>query len=119
MDTGGVAYHVWLYLDDHVLDFTTYQLRHKAAELDALDGGSTNVVWCPDYLYVPSRSVSPLRKVIQLRAGLYHYVRVHVLEDKIITSAPSLDEDDVAAAWLLYQNLELRVFGPNNISRTA
>ena len=113
--TDGVAYHVWLDLDKHILDFTTYQFRHKAAQLDALDGGSTNVVWCPDCLYAPSSSVSPLRKVIQLRVGLYHYVRMPLLEDKIITAAPALDEDDVAAAWLLYQNLELRVFGPNNM----
>jgi hypothetical protein len=110
-----VAYHVWLEAGNHLIDFTTYQLRRKALQMDKLDGGRTTVKWCPDYLFVPNKSVSPLLKVIQLRAGLYHYVRVPVLEDKIITAAPSLDEDDVAAAWLLYQNLGLRVFGPNNM----
>lgn len=115
MQTSGVAYHVWLELDMQLLDLTAYQLRHKAAQLDELDGGTTNVVWCPDYLFVPSRSVSPLQKVIQLRAGLYHYARVPHLEEKIITTAPGLDEEDIATAWLLYQNQELRVFGPNNM----
>jgi hypothetical protein len=112
---GGVAYHVWLEIGKHLLDFTTYQLRDKAAHMDELDGGTTTVLWCPDFLFVPKTSVSPLHSVIQLRAGLYHYVRVPVVEARIIATAPQFDEDDIDTAWLLYQNPALKVFGPNNM----
>jgi hypothetical protein len=112
---GGVAYHVWLELGNHLLDFTTYQLRDKAAHMDKLDGGTTTVQWCPAFLFVLKSSVSPLHNVIQFRAGLYHYVRVPVLETTIIATAPQFDENDIDTAWLLYQNPELKVFGPNNM----
>jgi len=112
---GGVAYHMWVEADNNIIDFTTYQLRDKAAQMDKLDGGKTDVVWCPDYLAVPRKAISPLRDVIQLRAGLFHYLRVPVLEAKIIAAASPLDEGDINTAWLLYQNPTLQVFGPNNM----
>jgi hypothetical protein len=73
------------------------------------------VTWCPDFLVVPKTAVSPMRDVIQLRAGLFHYLRVPVLEAKIIAAASPLDEGDINTAWLLYQNPTLQVFGPNNM----
>lgn len=112
---GGVAYHVWLEIGSKILDFTTYQLLDKAAHLDELDGETTDVVWCPDFLFVPKKSVSPLQKVIQLRAGLYFYMRNTAVEEKIVLTAPTLDEDDVETAWLLYQKPEIKVFGPNHM----
>lgn len=111
----GIPYHVWLLLDEHILDFTTYQLRLKAAQMDELDGGKTNVVWCPDFLFAPKKSISPLGRVIQKRAGLYYYEREPNLEAKIISGASSLDEDDIAYAWLLYRNQEIQVFGPRDL----
>jgi hypothetical protein len=111
----GIPYHVWLELDEHILDFTTYQLRLKAAQMDELDGGKTNVVWCPDFLFATKKSISPLGRVIQKRAGLYYYVREAALEAKIISAASSLDEDDIAHVWLLYRNQEIQVFGPCNM----
>ena len=111
----GIPYHVWLELDEHILDFTTYQLRSKAAQMDKLDGGKTNVVWCPDFLFATKKSISPLGRVIQKRAGLYYYAREAALEAKIISAASSLDEDDIAHVWLLYRNQEIQVFGPCNM----
>jgi hypothetical protein len=112
---GAVAYHVWLEAFGHIIDFTTYSLRIKADQLDVLDGGTTSVTWCPDYLFVPKASVSPMRDVIQLQAGLFHYLRVPALEAKIIAAAHLLDQDDVETAWLLYQNPDIQVFGPNHM----
>ncbi len=111
----GVAFHVWLELGSRLLDFTTYQLRQKAARLDELDGGTTKVRWNPPYLFVPKSSVSPLRNVVQLRAGMYYYARETELEIHVLAAAESLDDDDAATAWLLYQNQELQVFGPCNM----
>jgi hypothetical protein len=110
-----VAYHMWLEVGNQLVDFTTYQLRYKSSQMDKLDGGSTTVKWCPDYLSVPKKSVSTLRAVIQLRAGLYFYKQDTAIENLIISAARPLDDDDINTAWLLYQNLELRVFGPNNM----
>ena len=112
---GAIAYHVWLEAENHLIDFTTYQLRRKATQLDKLDGGSTTVTWCPEYLAVPKKSVSPLQAVIQLRAGMFFYQQDTAIENVIISAAQPLDDDDVNNAWLLYQNPELCVFGPNNM----
>lgn len=112
---GGVAYHVWLEVENHLIDFTTYQLRRKAAQMDKLDGGTTAVTWCPDYLAVPKKAVSPLRAVIQLSAGMYFYKQDTAIEKLIVSTALPLDDYDVNTAWLLYQNQELCVLGPNNM----
>ena len=112
---GSVAYHMWIEVGNHLIDFTTYQLRHKAIQMDKLDGGSTTVKWCPDYLSVPKKSVSPLHAVIQLRPGMYFYKQDTAIEKLIVSTARPLDSDDVNNAWLLYHNQELRVFGPNNM----
>jgi hypothetical protein len=112
---GGVAYHVWNQIGSYIFDTTLYQLRSKSAALDQLDGGHTEVSWCPDYLLTPVKSVSLLRDVIQLHAGCYHYSEDHDLTRLILSTAPVLDMDDVEVAWILYQNNELQVFGPNDI----
>lgn len=111
----GIPYHVWLELDGHILDFTTYQLRLKAAQMDVLDGGKTNVIWCPDFLFALKKSISTLGSVIQKRAGMYYYERETELETRVIAASSPLDEDDLATAWLLYQNQSLQVFGPRNM----
>lgn len=111
----GIPYHVWLELDGHILDFTTYQLRLKAAQMDELDGGKTNVVWCPDFLFAPKKSISPLNRVIQKRAGMFYYERETEIEARVIAASSPLDEDDLATAWLLYQNQGIQVFGPRNM----
>lgn len=113
---GGVAYHVWLEADFNLIDFTTYQLRYKAAQLDALDGQTTTVKWCPDFLYAPRRDISPIKNVIKKKAGLFCYNRNQDIESLIFSTAPTLDDEDVQTAWLLYQNQDLQVFGPNSSS---
>lgn len=46
----GFAFHAWLMLGTKLIDFTTYQIPQKAATLDALDGGHTDVEWNPLFL---------------------------------------------------------------------
>lgn len=112
---GSVAYHMWLEVGNHLIDFTTYQLRYKALQMDKLDGGRTNVTWCPDYLAVPIKSISPLHAVIQLRAGKFFYKQDRAIENVIISAAQPLDGNDINTAWMLFHNQELRIFGPNNM----
>jgi hypothetical protein len=113
---GAVPYHVWLESNNHLIDFTTYQLSRKAAQMDKLNGGRTNVKWCPDYLAVPKKTVSPLHSVIQLRAGMFFYQQDAAIENVILSAAQPLDVDDVNTAWLLFLNQDLRVFGLNNMT---
>lgn len=75
------------------------------------------VTWCPDYLYVDKRSVSSLKAVIQQHAGLHFYKRVPAVEKRVFDEAPALDPADLAAAWLLYQNPNMLVFGPNDAEK--
>ncbi|MBW4054503.1 MAG: hypothetical protein HIU83_03690 [Proteobacteria bacterium] len=112
---GSFPYHMWLEIDDHLLDFTTYQLKHKIGYLNQLDGGTTTCLWCPDFLFVSKKTISSLWDVIQLRTGMYFYQHAPELEVRILAASIPLDEEDVATAWMLYQNQELQLFGPNNM----
>ena len=74
---------------------TTYQLPLKAKSLDELDGGHTNVDWCPDYLYVPKSSSSSMRDVTQMGAGLYYYHHDPEVAAWVIAAASEIDEGDI------------------------
>lgn len=113
---GGVAYHVWLQVGDYIFDPTLYQLPAKAKDLDLLDGGHTTVTWHPDYLLAHVETISPLKDVIQLHAGGYFYREEPALTSLILSKAPALDMDDVEVAWVLYQNENINVFGPNDVA---
>lgn len=111
----GFVYHVWLEIEiiNYIFDVTTFSLRQKARDLDLLDGGTTTVDWCPDYLFVPKSSVSALHDVIQKQQGMYFYERQQQVEQIIVASAPDLDPGDLDAAILVHQNQDTVVFGPN------
>jgi hypothetical protein len=107
-----LPFHVWLEVEGYLYDVTTYELRLKARQLDAQDGGHTTVVWCPDYLFVAKSSISSIRDVIQNEAGLYCYERNQDLERKVLEAANELDPEDVNNVWLLYRNPTCKVTGP-------
>jgi len=48
-------------------------------------------------------------------AGMYFYKQDTAIEKLIVSTALPLEDYDVNTAWLLYQNQELCVFGPNNM----
>lgn len=112
---GGAAYHVWLEIGTHMLDLTTYQLRKKAAQLDALDGGRTTVDWCPDYLLVPRKTVSSLKDVTNLAPGLYYYEENPTVAQIVNSGTPGLDPGEVDVLWLLYWNRDMCVVGPSSV----
>lgn len=92
-----LPFHAWLEIGPAesahrlILDFSTYQLRRKAAELDALDGGDTNVNWCPDYLAALATDVSSLEDVTMKRRGCSSTGRTATCNDMSSTRrAPSI-----------------------------
>lgn len=110
---GAMVFHVWLEHGDRFLDFTTYQLKEKAAQLDALDGGSTQVDWCPEYIYTDKKDVSPVSDVLQLHAGMYHYERNAQVESVVFSHAQEADKSEVAALMVIVENPGIDVMGPS------
>lgn len=109
----GFPYHAWLAAGDFLVDFTTYQLRRKAAELDAGDGGHTNVDWCPDYLLLTRAQVMAYRAVAKApNAGVAYYEADPALLP-LLARDYTLDADDVASARIIMRNPDMRVLGPN------
>jgi len=69
-------------------------------------------------LLAQKKSVSKMSAVIQDQASLYFYDFNQEVSDKILSTAPSLDSDDVETVWILYSNPEMKVFGPNDSLRS-
>lgn len=116
---GAVAYHVWLTLADrYLLDFSLHTVPEKFRQLDKMDGGKTLMEWQIDYLFEPLSRISPLKKVIQGHSGgLFYYEQNEALQEKILSAAEPLDQEDLELAWMLYQNPDIVVFGPNDVVR--
>lgn len=111
----GFPYHAWLTAGDFLIDFTTYQLRRKAEELDAADGGHTNVDWCPDYLLLTRTQVMAYRAVAEAPdAGVAYYEADPALAP-LLARNYTLDASDVAAARLIMRNPNMNVMGPNSV----
>jgi hypothetical protein len=109
----GFAYHAWLESGDWLVDLTTYQLRRKAADLDAADGGHTNVDWCPDYLLLSRPEVADYRTVAKAPAAGRAYYESNRRLAEFMAADYTLDAEDVATARLILKNPEMRVLGPN------
>lgn len=119
------VFHAWVEVPSLKLlvDFTTWALREKARQLDAADGGSTAVDWCPEYLWIEDREGpgSWVRTPDQVRvakhAGAFTYVRHADIEQRVLASAVSDDAlaTQIQAVCLAYRALKegqtLQVFG--------
>ena len=105
----GCLFHTWLEIGKNILDFTTFQLRLKVAMMDAIDGYKTNVVWCPEYLYVPKTSASPFNFVRDKHAGLFHYRHDEQTEAMLRSAAKPVDPSDIEQLWQIYQNPDAQV----------
>lgn len=113
--TRGFAYHAWLRFGDVLLDFTTYQLSRKAAELDAGDQGHTTVEWCPDMLVVPMSAVSTFDQVAAATGpGVFYYEHVPQMQTRV-TVGLQHDSADLAALKLIMANPSVIVRGPNQL----
>lgn len=113
-----LPFHVWLTVQDDgvpwILDFTTYQLSRKAAELDSMDGGTTRVDWNPDFLLIPVARTTSLREVTQGRAGLCHYAENAQVAHRVEERAVNVDPFDLESLRLICRNPDINVIGPNS-----
>jgi hypothetical protein len=107
-----LAFHAWVETGGHVFDVTTYQLASKAAELDRLDGKTTSVTWCPDFILVRREELTSFARVRQEVAGLMYYERDAYLQGVVRKRAPALDPGDLGALEFLYRNPAVEVRGP-------
>jgi|SRR6185437_3467876 len=106
--------HIWLTCADYLIDCTTYQLRHKGQLLDATDGSTTDVRWCPDYLVLNVKDIQSLHAVrTASRAGMAHYEADPELK-ALATAENVLDPLDLITAPKLLANPALKIFGRND-----
>jgi hypothetical protein len=114
-----LPYHAWLAAGDWLVDFTTYQLRHKGALLDAADGGRTQVDWCPDFLLLSRLELRPYKEVVQAPGpGLSYYEADSALK-AVMAAGYTRDDADLAHARLVMRNPDVMVMGPNTAGFTG
>lgn len=92
-----------------IIDTSTWQLKKKARELDAMDGQVTKVDFCPEYIWDNAKSkklLSPRAVVSSFDVGVYAYLRKPEIE-KIIFTEGALQEAEhmIAAAEMCYKAL--------------
>lgn len=121
----GFPYHVWLEvaksglapgeIEPYILDFTTYQLGDKAGALDAYDGGSTEVAWCPPYLFRPKSQCVALAVLdADVGLGAAYYEERSDVTALIMAGAPPLDQEDLAALEMIMSLPEASILGPRS-----
>lgn len=89
---GTGMFHAWIEVGTFIVDFTTFSFADKARQLDAQDGMTTTVKWCPDYLLVDRSSCSSLEAVpAGMKEGLYAYVRHERVERVVYGSEMEFD----------------------------
>lgn len=117
----GFAYHVWLETVEEsetspiLIDFTTYQMRTKAAQLDAADGGKTRVDWCPNLLVLRRDELRKYREVAAAAdAGVAYYESIPGYLERLVAAA-RLDPEDLALARVIMANPGMNVMGPNQV----
>lgn len=95
-------FHAWIEAPGLVIDFSTATLRNKARQLDAADGGSTQVDWCPDYLWqstlasAPSMGApmrNPKAVLMAAAAGAFNYTRYADIEAVVRGKIAAMRDD--------------------------
>ncbi len=114
LDSVGAGYHAWLQAGNWLLDFTTYQFASKGQRMTAMDGIPMRVDWNPSYLFRPLKQISPFATVVQKNAGLFYYQQNQAMQDHILAGFVP-DDSDIEMLWLIYNNPDVNIFGPNNI----
>ena len=107
-----LPYHAWLDVGNVIVDFSTYQFKFRAKQLDAADGQRTTVDWCPGFLMIPHAEVRSHPQVQQaIHSGLAYYEAYPDLERTVGVGEPADPEGVRAARWLL-ANPNRSVVGP-------
>lgn len=107
-----LAYHAWVETGGYVFDVTTYQLASKAAELDRLDGKTTSVTWCPDFILVRREELTPFARVRQEVAGLMYYEQDKYLQGVVRKRVLAMAREALGAVEFSYRNPTVEVRGP-------
>lgn len=104
-DTNNVRagmFHAWIECGQDIVDFTTVALEYKARQLDALDGGRTQVDWKPAVLWVGKDQCRTFHDVKMLEeGGVFAYRRHEHIERAIFErDLRNYDAEGPAAAVL-------------------
>lgn len=100
----GFAGHVWLEHDNHIIDFTTFQLPFKIKQLDSIDGKRTSITWRPDYLWFPKKELISLRNVINgYQPGAY-YEKDYSLMRRLSAKPPEFDNQIIDLVLRAYES---------------
>ena len=103
-ETSGFPYHAWLDHCDCKIDLSIYDLREEAALLQKMDGLSTTVTWCPNFLILPRTQIRSLKEVIHSSLpGTAYYERRPEFEP-LLHAGFTLDREDLSFVRLLLAN---------------
>lgn len=112
-------FHTWLEVEDnYIFDVTTYLFKAKMKALDLNDNCSTQVDWCPDYLYIHKDYSKPLSDVIKRTSGLSYYeeseiITKHILN--VVSFEEDINKEDAFILDQVFQNPWVTLVGPNTI----
>lgn len=108
----GGMFHAWIRVHTEggteIVDLTTWQLKKKGRELDAADGGTTVVDFCPEFLWISESSeklLSPRDVVQSFDTGVFAYLRKPEIERHVFNNGILEESDHMAMlAHLCYQS---------------
>lgn len=84
-NVGAGMFHAWIDVGGAIVDFTTASLVDKAAQLDAADGGKTQVDWAPKAVWVQKNQCTSFKEVVNgYSSGVFAYKRHEDLEQHIL-----------------------------------
>jgi hypothetical protein len=111
-DIKAAMFHAWIEVDGpsgiEVVDLTTFQLADKARALDAIDGGKTQVDFCPDFIWERAPGAQwTSRAVAQApQGGVFSYRREPRIEGAVFSRVDhEALETAVSTASFVYDKL--------------
>lgn len=108
-DAKAVMFHAWVEVGDDIIDFTTASLADKAAQLDKMDGGRTQVDWSPQALWVHKNQCLDLLGVVNAPdSGVCAYQRHEKIEGLVMKDGlKDVDLDGPAnAVGIVFRSLK-------------
>lgn len=110
-------FHAFIECGSDFVDFTTYSFHEKARQLDAADGGKTDVRWAPEFLWIERKTCSSLNAVANgFSEGVFCYMRKPAVEAIVLAENPDFDAAGMADTVFSVLNLmksghQVRVLG--------
>ncbi len=111
-DIKAAMFHAWVEVDGphglEVVDFTTFQLADKARALDAIDGGKTQVDFCPDFIWQHSPSSHWTSQFVAKapQGGVFSYRREPRIENAVFSHVDhEALETAISTASFVYEKM--------------